>query len=76
MSTVKDLRWAGLTQKMSPSLSILSQDQKHILINTAYEMLERTGQRVGSRPEQEDMGNLFFVQTTRPPRVVTGGLLV
>ncbi|MBL10141.1 MAG: hypothetical protein CL402_06450 [Acidiferrobacteraceae bacterium] len=53
MSTVKDLRWAGLTQKMSPSLSILSQDQKHILINTAYEMLERTGQRVGSKEALE-----------------------
>ena len=49
MSNLRDLRWSGLTQKMSPSMSILSQDQKDILINSAFEILERTGQRVGSK---------------------------
>ena len=49
MSNLRDLRWSGLTQQMSPSMSILSADQKDVLINTAFEILERTGNRVGSK---------------------------
>ena len=45
----KDLRWSGLLQQMSPSLTVLSKDQKHILINAAFEILERAGNRVGSK---------------------------
>ena len=45
----KDLRWSGLMQQMSPSLTVLSSDQKQILINTAFEILERSGNRVGSK---------------------------
>lgn len=45
----KDLRWSGLMQQMTPALTVLSKDQKQILINTAFEILERSGNRVGSR---------------------------
>lgn len=49
----KDLRWSGLMQQMTPSLTVLSRDQKQILINTAFEILERSGNRVGSREALE-----------------------
>ena len=49
----KDLRWAGLVQQMSLSLTVLSKDQKHILINSAFEILERAGNRVGSKEALE-----------------------
>ena len=49
----KDLRWSGLMQQMTPSLTVLSKDQKQILINTAFEILERSGNRVGSREALE-----------------------
>ena len=49
----KDLRWSGLLQQMSPSLTVLTKDQKHILINAAFEILERTGNRVGSKEALE-----------------------
>lgn len=48
-----DLRWAGLVQQMSPRLSVLSKDQKQVLINAAFEILERSGQRVGSKEALE-----------------------
>lgn len=44
----KDLRWSGLLQQMSPSMSVLTKDQKQIIINAAFEILERSGNRVGS----------------------------
>jgi trimethylamine--corrinoid protein Co-methyltransferase len=53
MSNLKDLRWSGLTQQMSPSMTILSKDQKDILITSAFEILERTGNRVGSKEALE-----------------------
>ena len=73
----KDLRWAGLLQQMSPSLTVLSKDQKHILINAAFEILERSGNRVGSKealelfrkagcriePLDEDGEKVFFPQS-------------
>lgn len=49
----KDLRWSGLMQQMTPSLAVLSKDQKRILINTAFEILERSGNRVGSKEALE-----------------------
>ena len=49
----KDLRWSGLMQQMTPSLTVLSRDQKQILINTAFEILERSGNRVGSKEALE-----------------------
>ena len=49
----KDLRWSGLMQQMTPSLTVLSKDQKQILINTAFEILERSGNRVGSKEALE-----------------------
>lgn len=49
----KDLRWSGLLQQMSPSLSVLTQDQRRIIINAAFEILERTGNRVGSKEALE-----------------------
>jgi trimethylamine--corrinoid protein Co-methyltransferase len=49
----KDLRWSGLVQQMSLSLTVLSKDQKHILINAAFEILERAGNRVGSKEALE-----------------------
>src|SRR6266853_1230780 len=49
----KDLRWSGLLQQMSPSLTVLSRDQRQIIINTAFEILERTGNRVGSKEALE-----------------------
>ena len=48
-----DLRWAGLQQQMSPSMTVLSKDQKQILINAAFEILERSGNRVGSKEALE-----------------------
>lgn len=48
-----DLRWAGMVQQMSPSLTVLSKDQRQILIHAAFEILERTGNRVGSKPALE-----------------------
>lgn len=45
---VKDLRWSGMLQQLTPSLTVLSKDQKQILINAAFEILERSGNRVGS----------------------------
>lgn len=73
---IKDLRWAGLLQQMSPSLTVLSKDQKQILINAAFEILERSGNRVGSKealelfrkagcriePLDEDGDKVFFPQ--------------
>lgn len=49
----KDLRWSGLMQQMTPSLAVLSKDQKRVLINTAFEILERSGNRVGSKEALE-----------------------
>ena len=49
----KDLRWSGLVQQMSPSMTVLSKDQKQILINAAFEILERSGNRVGSKEALE-----------------------
>ncbi len=71
-----DLRWAGLVQQMSPQLSVLSKDQKQVLINAAFEILEQTGNRVGSKealelfrkagcriePCDEDGDKVFFPQ--------------
>lgn len=48
-----DLRWSGLLQQMSPTLTVLSKDQKQILINAAFEILERSGNRVGSKEALE-----------------------
>ena len=48
-----DLRWAGLVQQMSPSMTVLSKDQKQILINAAFEILERSGNRIGSKEAVE-----------------------
>ena len=53
----KDLRWSGLMQQMTPSLTVLSRDQKQILINTAFEILERSGNRVGSKEALEVFRN-------------------
>jgi len=39
-----------MMQQITPSLTVLSKDQKQVLINAAFEILERTGQRVGSVP--------------------------
>ncbi len=49
----KDLRWSGLLQQMTPSLTVLSQDQKQIIINAAFEILEVSGNRVGSKEALE-----------------------
>jgi trimethylamine--corrinoid protein Co-methyltransferase len=49
----KDLRWSGMLQQMTPSLTVLSKDQRQIIINTAFEILERTGNRVGSKEALE-----------------------
>ena len=53
----KDLRWSGLMQQMTPSLTVLSRDQKQILINAAFEILERSGNRVGSKEALEVFRN-------------------
>lgn len=50
---VKDLRWAGMVQQLTPSLTVLSKDQKQIIINAAFEILERSGNRVGSKEALE-----------------------
>lgn len=47
--TRMDLRWAGMLQQMSPSLTVLSRDQRRMIINAAFEILERAGNRVGSK---------------------------
>ena len=44
-----DLRWAGLVQQMSPSMTVLSKDQRDVLINAAFEICETVGNRVGSK---------------------------
>jgi len=48
-----DLRWSGLMQQMSPSLTVLTKDQKQVMINAAFDILERSGNRVGSQPALE-----------------------
>lgn len=48
-----DLRWAGLVQQISPSMTVLSPDQRQILINAAFEILETVGNRVGSKAALE-----------------------
>lgn len=48
-----DLRWAGLVQQISPAMTVLSADQRQILINAAFEILETVGNRVGSKPALE-----------------------
>jgi trimethylamine--corrinoid protein Co-methyltransferase len=48
-----DLRWSGLLQQMSPSMTVLTQDQKQILIDAAFEILETVGNRVGSKEALE-----------------------
>lgn len=48
-----DLRWAGLVQQMSPRLSVLSSDQKQVMINAAFEVLTRSGNRIGSKEALE-----------------------
>ena len=53
----KDLRWSGLVQQMSPSMTVLSKDQKQVLINAAFEILERSGNRVGSKEALEIFRN-------------------
>jgi trimethylamine--corrinoid protein Co-methyltransferase len=42
-----------MVQQMSPSLTVLSHDQRQILIHAAFEILERAGNRVGSKPALE-----------------------
>ena len=48
-----DLRWAGMNQQLSPRLTVLSSDQKKVMINAAFEVLTRAGNRVGSKPALE-----------------------
>ena len=50
---ITDLRWSGLLQQMSPSMTVLTQDQKQILINASFEILETVGNRVGSKEALE-----------------------
>jgi len=48
-----DLRWAGMFQQLTPQMTVLSKDQKQVLIHAAFEILERSGNRVGSKPALE-----------------------
>jgi trimethylamine--corrinoid protein Co-methyltransferase len=42
-----------MVQQMSPSLTVLSPDQRRMLVSAAFEILERSGNRVGSKPALE-----------------------
>lgn len=48
-----DLRWSGMNQYTAPKLTVLSSDQKKVLINAAFEVLTRSGNRVGSKESLE-----------------------
>lgn len=48
-----DLRWSGMVQQMSPRLTVLSSDQKKVMINAAFEVLTRAGNRVGCKEALE-----------------------
>ncbi|MBI1384339.1 MAG: hypothetical protein GC150_05465 [Rhizobiales bacterium] len=48
-----DLKWAGLTQQMSPMMTVLTPDQRRVLINAAFEICEVVGNRVGSKEALE-----------------------
>jgi len=48
-----DLQWAGMAQQLSPQLTVLAPDQRKVMINAAFDVLTRAGNRVGSKEALE-----------------------